>query len=105
MDSFRLAPAGDGFDEFWSSFPRRQARIEAKRAGAKLKPTAEVQQLIQDALRCQVPTWTDLSYCPLPATYLRGERWTDEQLSPAEAKSADTRLPTWALAARKARLG
>jgi hypothetical protein len=93
---------GDGFDHFWRTYPRRQARKDALRAWRQLRPSAETQQAILDALKWQVPGWTDLAYTPLPATYLRGERWTDEPL-PAAAEAVDTRLPAWARAAVQAR--
>ena len=91
----------DGFDTFWQTYPRRQARKDALKAWRQLRPSAEVQQAILDALQWQVPAWPDLAYAPLPATYLRGERWTDEPL--AVADKIDTRLPAWAQAAITAR--
>ena len=92
----------DGFDAFWRVYPRRQARKDAVRAWRQLCPSAETQRAILDALEWQVPAWTDLAYTPLPATYLRGERWTDEPL-PAATETVDARLPAWAHAAVKAR--
>jgi hypothetical protein len=88
-----------GFGHFWLAFPRRQARLDALKAWRQLRPSAETQAAILDALAWQAEAWTDLSYCPLPATYLRGERWTDEPLT----AKVDARLPAWAQAAMKAR--
>ena len=93
----------DGFTTFWAAYPRRQARKEALKAWRVLRPNGETQAAILDALRWQVPSWPDLAYVPLPATYLRGERWTDEPL--AVVQKVDTRLPVWAQAAMKARRG
>tara|TARA_R110000824_G_scaffold18615_2_gene73409 strand:- start:109 stop:405 length:297 start_codon:yes stop_codon:yes gene_type:complete len=91
----------EGFAEFWSTYPKRQARKDALKAWRQLRPSAEVQQAILVALAWQIPSWSDLAYAPLPATYLRGERWTDEPL--AVAGKIDTRLPAWAQTAIKAR--
>jgi hypothetical protein len=92
-----------GFAAFWSIYPRRQARKDALKAWRQLRPTPEVQQSILNALTWQVPSWSDLAYVPLPATYLRGERWTDEPL--AATQKVDARLPAWAQAAIAARRG
>ena len=93
----------DGFAAFWAAYPKRQARKDALKAWEELRPTLELQQTILDALKWQVPSWPDLAYVPLPARYLRGERWTDEPL--AVVPKVDTRLPVWAQAAMKARRG
>jgi len=98
-----LGVTEEGFAAFWAAYPKRQARQEALKAWRRLRPSAEVQQAILDALEWQVPSWPDLTYAPLPATYLRGERWTDEPL--AVAQHVNTRLPAWAQAAVKARRG
>lgn len=83
-----------GFERFWAAYPRRQARKDARRAWDRLRPTPEVQDAILSALTWQRDAWADLTYAPLPATYLRGERWTDEPLPTPQV--ADSRLPAWA---------
>jgi hypothetical protein len=93
----------EGFAAFWSAYPKRQARKDALKAWQQLRPSTEVQQAILDALKWQIPSWPDLAYAPLPATYLRGERWTDEPL--AVTQKVDARLPAWAHAAIAARRG
>jgi|TARA_R110002110_G_scaffold250425_1_gene466534 monoamine oxidase len=92
---------GDGFEAFWRVYPKRQAKKEAQKAWRRIRPDAATQAAILASLAWQVPTWTDLTYAPLPATYLRGERWTDEPVSVGE--SVDSRLPAWAQGAVKAR--
>lgn len=70
------------FDLFWQAFPKRRAKADARKAWLKLRPSAELVQKILDALVWQSVQhdWVkaDRAYCPLPATYLRGERWEDE---------------------------
>lgn len=67
------------FQLFWAAFPRRQAKKDALKAWRQLKPTTATVQAILDALRWQTQTdqWKR-GIIPLPASYLRGERWTDE---------------------------
>lgn len=72
----------DGFQRFWAVYPRKAARLDAYKAWCQKTPSAEVQQVIQQALAWQTlqPNWQQGDeWIPLPATYLRGERWTDER--------------------------
>lgn len=76
----------DDFDlVFWPNYPLHKAKKDAKKAWAKLAPGDElkakivlalVRQVIERAYRLArkewVPEW------PLPASWLRGERWEDE---------------------------
>ena len=70
---------------FWAKYPKRQARQDAWKAWQQLDPDADLIEEILTALEWQVEQvdWIkdDGQYCPLPATYLRGERWTDERRS------------------------
>jgi hypothetical protein len=72
----------DAFAQFWSIYPRRVARKDALKAWAQLNPDAATVQAILDALAWQVKQeqWRrdDGAYVPYAATYLRGERWTDD---------------------------
>jgi hypothetical protein len=71
------APAPGLFHEFWALYPRRQAKADAVRAWAQLKPDAMLRARIANDLRRR--TWpTERKYIPLPASYLRGYRWLDE---------------------------
>ena len=68
-----------GFDDFWAKYPRRQAKLDAQKAWAKLRPSPELQADILTALIWQTASdqW-QRGYVPLPASYLRGRRWEDE---------------------------
>lgn len=70
------------FDEFWSRYPRRVAKADARKAWAKLDPSPELVAEIFDALAWQVrqESWSrdEGMYVPYPASWIRGERWTDE---------------------------
>lgn len=81
----RAAIVDEDFLRFWAAYPKRQARQDAWKAWQQLDPDAETIAQILAALEWQVEQedWTksEGQYCPLPATYLRGERWTDERRS------------------------
>lgn len=71
-----------GFEVFWSSYPRRQARANAERAWRKLAPDASTASAIVAAVERSKRTeqWqkADGQYVPLAATFLNGRRWEDE---------------------------
>jgi len=70
------APAG--FDEFWSAYPRKDAKPNAMKAFAKVKAPLEV--LLSAIAKQKVSEkWVKDGgqYIPMPATWLNGERWND----------------------------
>lgn len=72
------------FERFWNAYPkvRRQKKKDAKKAWDKLKPSLELCHQMAVALEAQKRSeeWTRDGgrYIPMPATWIRGERWTDE---------------------------
>ena len=67
------------FDDFWLLYTRRQARKDAVKAWTRLGPADQMEALV--ALVDWRRVWLargDDRYTPLPATWLNGERWTDE---------------------------
>jgi len=72
----------DDFDVFWRAYPRREGKKDAQKAWSQLRPDENTMRAILAALDWQrtLPGWLkdDGQFIPLPATYLRGERWTDE---------------------------
>lgn len=75
----------DGFLEFWTAFPRKEARKDALKAWMSL--TAEQQFAAGHALPIHVRFWAAAGrtkqYIPLAASWIRGERWADELEMPA----------------------
>lgn len=71
----------DAFEQFWSAYPRREAKKDARRAWHQVDGDAHLVAILA-ALRwqCASEQWTKAGgqYVPLPASYLRGERWEDE---------------------------
>lgn len=68
----------NGFDAFWTAYPRRVGKKPAERAWAKLQPDEALVQRMLAAIDAQRPGWTELRFVPHPATWLNQERWTDE---------------------------
>ena len=72
----------DGFDLFWSAYPRHTAKDAARKAFDKLNPSAELMTTILDAISRQKTSvqWTKDGgqFIPHPATWLNQHRWEDE---------------------------
>ena len=77
---FSTPTAAELFEQFWRAYPRREKRIDAERTWRRLKLTEAVANDILGALAWQrnLRQWRETRFIPLPATYLRGRRWTDE---------------------------
>ena len=96
-----VTPLEQGFAAFWAAYPKRKAKKDAWKAWQELRPSAALHAEILAALVWQTEEWTNPTYTPLPASYLRGERWTDEPCPSVTA--INTRLPAWAQTAMKAK--
>ena len=86
------APAREeaqGFEMFWSDYPRKEGKKAARKAWDQIKPGQDQLGQILNALRIQKKSdqWTrdGGQYIPHPATWLNGERWKDETVVPARA--------------------
>ena len=70
------------FGVFWNAYPKKEAKKDAASVFEKLNPNPELLAVILAALATKSASfdWTkeDGKYVPLPATWLRAERWTDE---------------------------
>ncbi len=85
-------PSAPGFDEFWTAYPKKQAKGAAKAAWAKAvklhdqngQPPLLTRCLVALASQTHSNDWTKEAgkYVPLPATWLNQERWTDEPFTP-----------------------
>ncbi len=74
------------FNQFWEVYPRKVAKGTAMKAFAKAfarNPGLKLETLIQ-AVKDYAATISDIRYCAFPATWLNGERWSDN----LEVKSA-----------------
>lgn len=70
----------DWFGSFWTIYPRREAKKDALRAWSKVR--ADDYSILLEALVQWRNVWRQqnrtTNLIPLPATWLNGERWTDE---------------------------
>jgi len=81
-----------GFMAFYTRYPRKEARKDAIKAwGQVVKDDPAIEAQIHSALDWQIPHWQSLEWYtpPLPASYLRGERFTDEPPKPKAAPLTD----------------
>ena len=91
------------FSDFWTLYPKRVARKDAERAWAKID-AAEYPAILL-ALVAWRRVWRardNDQFIPYPATWLNGERWTDEL--PAEyARTTAAHAPAKLLASDERR--
>lgn len=74
-------PESDLFDVFWSVYPRREAKIAARKAFAKAVKSAGAEAVIAGARRYAAdPNLPEKKYVPHPASWLNDGRWDDEPL-------------------------
>lgn len=76
-----LADSPPGFDEFWTTYPRKEGKGAARKAYAKALGKVTAGVLLAGAQRYRdAPSRTarPLRYTAHPATWLNAERWDDE---------------------------
>lgn len=69
------------FDKFYSVYPVKKSKEQARKAFVKLKPTEEfTDMLIADVTKRLLKDqgWKDKQYIKHPSTYLNNKSWTDE---------------------------
>ncbi len=74
------------FDRFWSVYPRKKAKGDARARWSKIKPSEELTERMIAAVeaQCRSTEWQEDNgkYIPYPATWLNQERWEDEDSVP-----------------------
>lgn len=86
------------FDTFWAIWPKREAKKDALRAWAKLRPDQQTAAI--KALPAHVQRWRSegraRNHIPHPATWLNGERWEDElgEIFPQQSRAQPQRTAT-----------
>jgi len=90
------------FTEFWSLYPRKDARADALKAWRQVQPKNGTVEAIHTNVkaRCASGEWTldRRQFIPLPATYLRGRRWEDQGTPGVPAQRAVISSKTMELA-------
>ena len=67
------------FDRFWEKYPKKEAKQDAEKAWRQVDGKQHVDAILKDLERSiEARRWSEKKFTPLPATYLRGERWKDE---------------------------
>ena len=70
------------FDEFWKIYPRREDKGHSRKAFAKALKLASAETITAGAGRyAERRKGEDQKYTALAATWLNGERWTDEAIA------------------------
>ena len=73
--------ADDAFSEFWSVYPRKVAKADARKAFKTALKQADVDDIIAGARRLRDdPNLPEKRYIPYPGKWLRAEQWEDEPL-------------------------
>ena len=67
------------FDEFWTAYPKKQNKPDAKKAWQQTIDARPSLSVIIQAIMTQSKSksWME-GYVPLPGSWLRGHRWADE---------------------------
>lgn len=91
------APELVDFERFWSLYPRKVSKADAKKAWAKIKVTADLFDLMAKSLAAWTVStdWTKDGgqFIPHASTWLNGKRWEDELPAPAGASQASASRP------------
>ena len=70
------------FDQFWTAYPRKEDKENARKAFAKLEPDGDLLTEILSAIEKQRQSaqWQENGgkFIPYPASWLNGKRWQDE---------------------------
>lgn len=83
------SPQLDGFDDFWTAYPRREAKAAAQRSWEKGKCSrflSEILLSIQHQGAAGGTLARERQFIPLPSTWLNQRRWEDE-VQPATPSS------------------
>jgi hypothetical protein len=71
-----------GFDAFWSAYPRKEAKGEARKAWGKAAKRVDPAVIITGALAYHHDPNRDPAFTAHPATWLNADRWEDDPLPP-----------------------
>lgn len=80
------------FEDFWSRYPNRKAKGEARKAYEKARKRESHENIIAGLGRfiAANPWRGELRYCKHPATWLNADGWADEYSSPSAAGTGAT---------------
>src|SRR5262249_22290949 len=86
----------EGFNAFWSIYPRKDAKKKAFAAWLKVAPGAELFNTIISAVKRQSQTeqWKR-GVIPHATTWLNGERWNDKGVASDWSDGREAALLDW----------
>lgn len=82
------------FDAFWAIYPRRVAKLAARKAWTKATRLATAAEIIAGAERYRDDPGRTDRYTAHPASWLNAGRWTDDP-TPTPTRSSLAQLPIW----------
>ena len=72
------------FDQFWEAYPKKKGKGQARKAFERALKKTDMETLLEGVSEyVRNSRWEDEQFIAYPATWLNGERWTDEYDSPA----------------------
>ena len=92
--TIRINQSTEGFGDFWTLYPRKEAKQAALKAWRKVKPADLPAILAGLKVAMQTEQWQKDGgqFVPLPASWLNGRRWEDE-VSPVKQTPAPGLMP------------
>ena len=103
IEVFGGPTAADAFSEFWSVYPKKVAKADARKAFAAAMKRADVDDIIAGARRLRDdPNLPEKQYIPHPGKWLRGDQWEDEPLPPRNGLAVGHQFPARQTASEKA---
>ena len=103
IEVFGGPTAADAFSEFWSVYPKKVAKADARKAFAAAMKRADVDDIIAGARRLRDdPNLPEKQYIPHPGKWLRGDQWEDEPLPPRNGLAVGHHYPARQTASEKA---
>lgn len=85
------------FDEWWILYPRKQGKADARKAYKAARKDVDAATLRDGAQAYNLlNAGADKSYLKLPAGWIRGARWLDEQIPATPAKLTPGQVDSWA---------
>jgi hypothetical protein len=79
----KVSTSTEGFDEFWSAYPKKTGRGDAEKIWAKMRPPLD-DVLTALGWQRQQQSWVKDKgqFIPMPSTWLNQKRWLDEPTAP-----------------------
>lgn len=84
----RTTERPDAFAEFWSTYPRKEAKRPARTAYDRALKRATAERILAGATRYRDDPNREAAFTALPASWLNADRWDDEPLPPRNGRSA-----------------